>query len=57
MVRRGRWAVVCAAAVLVMVGCGQREAQYGPDFASAEELPERLSADGSPSRLAIPTRL
>ncbi|MEU2281714.1 thioredoxin domain-containing protein [Streptomyces sp. NPDC013178] len=46
MVRRGRWAVVCAAAVLVMVGCGQRGAQYGPDFASAEELPERLSADG-----------
>ncbi|WP_093911441.1 thioredoxin domain-containing protein [Streptomyces sp. cf386] len=42
----GRWAVVCAAAVLVMVGCGQREAQYGPDFASAEVLPERLGADG-----------
>nr|WP_256333689.1 thioredoxin domain-containing protein [Streptomyces sp. cf386] len=29
-----------------MVGCGQREAQYGPDFASAEVLPERLGADG-----------
>ncbi|MDQ0688942.1 protein-disulfide isomerase [Streptomyces achromogenes] len=46
MVRRGRWAVVCAAALLVMVGCGQRQAQYGPDFTSAEELPEKLSTNG-----------
>ncbi|MEU6806667.1 thioredoxin domain-containing protein [Streptomyces neyagawaensis] len=30
-----------------MVGCGQREAQYGSDFASAEELPEKLGADGT----------
>ncbi|WP_306790933.1 thioredoxin domain-containing protein [Streptomyces sp. JV178] len=30
-----------------MVGCGQREAQYGSDFARAEELPEKLGADGT----------
>jgi protein-disulfide isomerase len=47
VVRRGRWVAVCAAAVLVMVGCGQREAQYGSDFARAEELPEKLGADGT----------
>ncbi|MGV9255619.1 DsbA family protein [Streptomyces sp. NPDC003697] len=47
MVRRGRWAVVCAVAVLMVVGCGQRHARYGPDFASAEELPEKLGADGT----------
>ncbi|WP_445044948.1 DsbA family protein [Streptomyces sp. SAS_272] len=47
MVRRGRWAVVCAAAVLMSVGCGQRHARYGPDFASAQELPEKLGADGT----------
>ncbi|MFF5480851.1 DsbA family protein [Streptomyces sp. NPDC012935] len=46
MVRGGRWAVVCAAAVLVVAGCGQRSSQYGPDYASVEQLPERLSADG-----------
>ena len=46
MVRGGRWAVVCAAAVLVLVGCGQRSEQYGPDFESAEALPERLGDDG-----------
>lgn len=46
MVRGGRWVVLCAAAVLVVAGCGQRAAEHGPDFASAEELPERLGADG-----------
>ncbi|MEV7789837.1 hypothetical protein AB0O72_31350, partial [Streptomyces sp. NPDC088106] len=39
-------AVVCAAAVLMLVGCGQRAAQYGSDFASAEELPEKLKYRG-----------
>ncbi|MDX3800490.1 thioredoxin domain-containing protein [Streptomyces sp. AK04-3B] len=29
------------------VGCGQRHARYGPDFASAQELPEKLGADGT----------
>ncbi|MEJ8672614.1 thioredoxin domain-containing protein [Streptomyces sp. MS1.AVA.1] len=47
MVRVGRWAVLCAAVVLVVAGCGQRAAEFGPDFASAEELPERLGADGT----------
>ncbi|MEU3292560.1 thioredoxin domain-containing protein [Streptomyces longwoodensis] len=47
MARRGRWAVVCAAAVLVLVGCGQRQSQYSPDFATARDLPEGLSADGT----------
>ncbi|OQD57352.1 hypothetical protein BM536_005090 [Streptomyces phaeoluteigriseus] len=47
MGRMGRWTVVCAAAVLVMAGCGQRQAQYGPDFTSAEELPEKLSTNGT----------
>lgn len=46
MVRGGRWAVAWAAAVLVMVGCGQRSEQYGLDFESAEALPERLGDDG-----------
>ncbi|MFI7415626.1 DsbA family protein [Streptomyces sp. NPDC049627] len=46
MVRGGRWAVLCAAAVLFVAGCGQRAAEHEPDFASAEELPERLGADG-----------
>ncbi|MDQ0681105.1 protein-disulfide isomerase [Streptomyces achromogenes] len=36
---------MCAAAVLMLVGCGQRHARYGPDLASAEELPEKLDAD------------
>ncbi|WP_245873265.1 DsbA family protein [Streptomyces phaeoluteigriseus] len=30
-----------------MAGCGQRQAQYGPDFTSAEELPEKLSTNGT----------
>ncbi|MFF6980917.1 DsbA family protein [Streptomyces sp. NPDC008343] len=47
MVRVGWWAVLCAAVVLVVAGCGQRAAEFGPDFASAEELPERLGADGT----------
>ncbi|GAA4072549.1 DsbA family protein [Streptomyces shaanxiensis] len=46
MVRGGRWAVVCAAVVLVVAGCGQRAAEHEADFASAGELPERLGADG-----------
>ncbi len=49
MVRGGRWVVLCAAVVMVMVmsGCGQRAAEHEPDFASAEKLPERLGADGT----------
>lgn len=46
MVRGGRLAVVCAAAVLVLAGCGQRAAEHEPDFATVEELPERLGPDG-----------
>ncbi|MEU6530938.1 thioredoxin domain-containing protein [Streptomyces sp. NPDC046928] len=47
MRRGGRWAVLCAAAVLVVSGCGQRAAEHEPDFASAAMLPERLGADGT----------
>lgn len=46
MVRGGRWAVVCAVVVLMLAGCGQRATEPGPAFASAEELPEELAADG-----------
>ncbi|MEU0848560.1 thioredoxin domain-containing protein [Streptomyces flaveolus] len=46
MVRGGRWVVLCAAAVLVLTGCGQQAAKAAPGFASAEELPERLGEDG-----------
>ncbi|AZQ39937.1 hypothetical protein EJ357_46435 [Streptomyces cyaneochromogenes] len=46
MGRGGWWAAVCAAAVLVVTGCGQRAAEHEADFTSAEELPERLGADG-----------
>ncbi|MFE1464667.1 DsbA family protein [Streptomyces nigra] len=47
MKRRGQWAVLCVAAVLVLSGCGQRAAEHEPDFASAAMLPERLGADGT----------
>jgi protein-disulfide isomerase len=47
MERGGRWAVLGAAAVLVLSGCGQRAAEHEPDFASAAMLPERLGADGT----------
>ncbi|MEU3663422.1 thioredoxin domain-containing protein [Streptomyces sp. NPDC032940] len=46
MVRRGRWVVLCAATVLALAGCGQQAAKAAPDFAGAEELPERLGEDG-----------
>lgn len=49
MVRGGLWAVWCAAAVLTLAGCGRTEvpAAQRPAFAAAEDLPERLEADGT----------
>ncbi|MFF7533413.1 DsbA family protein [Streptomyces bobili] len=47
MVRGGRWAVLCAAAMLTLAGCGQRGAEAEPAFESAEELPEKLGKDGT----------
>ncbi|MFD7475985.1 DsbA family protein [Streptomyces sp. NPDC059837] len=47
MVCGGRWAVLCAAAVLMLAGCGQRAAQAKPGFESAEKLPEKLGKDGT----------
>ncbi|MFD7001427.1 thioredoxin domain-containing protein [Streptomyces mirabilis] len=47
MVRGGRWAVLCAAAVLMPAGCGQRAAQAKSGFESAEKLPEKLGKDGT----------
>ncbi|WP_371596201.1 DsbA family protein [Streptomyces sp. NBC_00564] len=47
MVRGGRWAVLCAVAVLTLAGCGQRAAEARPRFESAEELPETLRKDGT----------
>ncbi|MGV9289483.1 DsbA family protein [Streptomyces sp. NPDC003719] len=46
MVRGGRWVVLCAATVLVLSGCGRTGAEARPDFAAAQELPERLAEDG-----------
>ncbi|MFF2846006.1 DsbA family protein [Streptomyces sp. NPDC058001] len=45
MVRGGRWAVLCAAAALLLAGCGQRAPEAG--FGSAGELPEKLGKDGT----------
>ncbi|MEU1200442.1 thioredoxin domain-containing protein [Streptomyces sp. NPDC005813] len=47
MVRGGRWAVLCAAAVLMTAGCGQRSAEAKPAFESAAKLPEKLAKDGT----------
>ncbi|MFF8195424.1 DsbA family protein [Streptomyces bobili] len=47
MVRGGRWAVLCAAAMLTLAGCGERAAEAKPAFESAEELPEKLGKDGT----------
>lgn len=47
MVRGGRVAVLCAAAVIVLAGCGQKAAQTKPAFESAEKLPEKLAKDGT----------
>ncbi|MFF0034484.1 DsbA family protein [Streptomyces avermitilis] len=47
MVRGGRWVVLCAAAVLMLAGCGQRAAEAMPGFESAEKLPEKLGKDGT----------
>ncbi|MFJ6567990.1 DsbA family protein [Streptomyces sp. NPDC091292] len=45
MVRGGSSAVLCAAAVLMLAGCGQRAAEAG--YESAEDLPEQLQKDGT----------
>ncbi|MEV7347052.1 thioredoxin domain-containing protein [Streptomyces sp. NPDC093544] len=47
MVRGGGWAVLCAAAVLMVAGCGHRGAEAKPRFESAEKLPEALHKDGT----------
>ncbi|MGW1208061.1 DsbA family protein [Streptomyces sp. NPDC002499] len=47
MVRGGRWAVLGAAVVLMVAGCGHRAAEAKPRFESADELPESLHKDGS----------
>lgn len=47
MMRGGWWAVLGAAVVLSMAGCGQRAPQAAPVFESAEDLPEKLGADGT----------
>jgi protein-disulfide isomerase len=39
--------VLCAVAVLLVAGCGQRAAEGKPGFASAEKLPERLGRNGT----------
>ncbi|WP_395570417.1 DsbA family protein [Streptomyces sp. BK79] len=46
MVRGGRWAVLCAAAVMVLAGCGHRPGDARPDFTGRQELPEKLGEDG-----------
>ncbi|MGI5423180.1 thioredoxin domain-containing protein [Streptomyces sp. CA-179760] len=40
-------AVVGAAAMLMPVGCGQAATEQRPAFEAAEELPEKLGADGT----------
>ncbi|MFB7334081.1 DsbA family protein [Streptomyces adustus] len=47
MVRGRRWAVLCAAVVLTVAGCGQRAAEAKPRFANAGQLPETLAEDGT----------
>jgi protein-disulfide isomerase len=49
MVRGGRWAVVCATAVLMLTGCGQRHVPPEPKapYGGVEKLPESLEADGT----------
>ncbi|MET8038129.1 thioredoxin domain-containing protein [Streptomyces sp. NPDC005345] len=47
MVPGRRVAVLCAAAVLMLAGCGQKAAQAKPAFESAGKLPEKLAKDGT----------
>ncbi|MEV7079620.1 thioredoxin domain-containing protein [Streptomyces sp. NPDC093516] len=51
MVRGGRRVVWCAVAVLALAGCGRAEVPTPPErrpaFESAEDLPEKLGADGT----------
>ncbi|MGW7166745.1 DsbA family protein [Streptomyces sp. NPDC054884] len=55
MVRRGRQAVLCTAAVLLLLtGCGRRAAEHRPDFEGAEKLPEALAEDGTTIRVGDP---
>ncbi|GAA4556736.1 hypothetical protein GCM10023097_62290 [Streptomyces collinus] len=58
MVRGGRRVVWCVAAVLAFAGCGRTEVppERPPAFSGAEDLPEKLGADGTTITVAIPTR-
>lgn len=49
MVRGGRRVVWCVAAVLAFAGCGRTEVppERPPAFSGAEDLPEKLGADGT----------
>ncbi|MEU6275025.1 thioredoxin domain-containing protein [Streptomyces populi] len=47
MVRGGSLAVLCAATVLMLTGCGHPPAEAEPVFESAEKLPEKLGKDGT----------
>ncbi|MFJ7295727.1 DsbA family protein [Streptomyces collinus] len=49
MVRGGRRVVWCVAAVLAFAGCGRTEVppERPPAFSGAEDLPEKLDADGT----------
>ncbi|MFJ8543369.1 DsbA family protein [Streptomyces sp. NPDC093586] len=46
MARGGRVVVLCAAAILMLAGCGRSGAGARSDFAGAGELPEKLAEDG-----------
>ncbi|MGW7383875.1 DsbA family protein [Streptomyces sp. NPDC054794] len=49
MRRGGQFAAVCTAAVLVLVGCGQRHVPAKPKtpYGGVADLPEKLGADGT----------
>ncbi|MDT0404544.1 DsbA family protein [Streptomyces edwardsiae] len=52
MTRGGRAAVLCAVAVLVLVGCGQRAGQT--EYDGMADLPEKLGADGTTVHVGDP---
>ncbi|WP_434091831.1 DsbA family protein [Streptomyces althioticus] len=51
--RAVRWAVVCAAGILALAACGQRDGLADP-YRSVEELPEELGRDGTTVRVGDP---